>query len=81
MIDSTLLHLGDKEVFVEMKMWNERKDKLKSVLWSNFVHINMKTQKPEKHSQELMDKFRPLENPLLSAIGFDERIEQLRSAD
>jgi len=77
-IDSTVLRLGDKDILVEMRMWNERKDKLKSVLWSNFVHINMKTQKPESHSQELMDLFMPLENPLDSEISFDERVEQLR---
>lgn len=78
-IDSTLLRLGEREVFVEMKMWNERKDKLKSVLWSNFVHINMKTQRPENHSNELMEMFRPFENALASPISFDERVEQLRS--
>lgn len=78
-IDSTLLKLGEKDVFVEMKMWNERKDKLKAVLWSTFVHINMKTQKPEKHSDELMALFKPFENPLPSPVSFDERVEQLRS--
>jgi acyl-CoA thioester hydrolase len=77
-IDSTLLKLGEKDVQVEMKMWNEKKDKLKAVLWSQFVHINMKTQKPESHSQELMDLFSPFENPLSSAVSFEERIEQLR---
>ena len=80
LIDSTLLRLGDKDVFVEMKMWNEQKDKLKSVLWSNFVHINMKTQKPESHSMDLMEIFRPFENPLPAPMSFDERIEQLRNA-
>ena len=78
-IDSTLLRAEDREVFVEMKMWNERKDKLKSVLWSNFVHINMKTQKPENHSKELIEMFRPFENPLPSPVSFDERVEQLRT--
>jgi acyl-CoA thioester hydrolase len=78
-IESTLLRLGDKDVFVEMKMWNERKDKLKSVLWSNFVHINMKTQKAEGHSKELMEIFLPFENPLSTSISFDERVEQLRN--
>ena len=78
-IDSTLLKAGDKEVLVEMKMWNERKDKLKAVLWSNFVHINMKSQKPESHSRELMEMFLPLENPLSSSITFDERVDQLRN--
>lgn len=78
-IDSTLLRLGERDVFVEMRMWNEQKNKLKSVLWSHFVHINMKTQKPEKHSEELMQLFRPFENPLSSPISFDERVEQLRN--
>jgi acyl-CoA thioester hydrolase len=78
-IDSTALHIGDREVAVEMKMWNEGKDKLKSVLWSNFVHINMKTQRPENHSKELMELFKPVENPLASIVSFDERVEQLRS--
>jgi thioesterase III len=77
-IDSTLLRLGEKDVHVEMKMWNDKMDKLKSVLWVHFVHINMKTQKPENHSQELLDLFRPFENPLLSNLSFDERVEQLR---
>ena len=78
-IDSTVLRLGERDLLVEMKMWNERKEKLKSVLWSNFVHINMKTQKPEKHSQELLETFRPFENPLPSLVSFDERVEQLRN--
>ena len=77
-IDSTLLKLREREVFVEMKMWNEKKDQLKSVLWSHFVHINLKTQKPEKHSEELMELFSRFENPLATLIGFDERVEQLR---
>lgn len=78
-IDSRLLRLGETDILVEMRMWNERKDKLKSVLWSNFVHINMETQKPENHSQELMNTFKPLEDPVGPNVGFDERINQLRN--
>src|SRR5215203_721236 len=78
-IDSTLLRAEDREVFVEMKMWNERKDKIKSVLWSNFVHINMKTQKPENHSKDLMEIFKPFENPLPQQLSFDERVEQVKT--
>ena len=78
-IDSTLLRLGETHIEVEMKMWNEGRNKLKSVLWSRFVHINMKTQKPENHSSELQKLFRPFENPLPVNFGFDERVEALRS--
>jgi acyl-CoA thioester hydrolase len=78
-IDSTMLALSDKEILVEMKMWNDKKDKLKSVLWTNFVHINLKTQRPERHSTELMNLFKPLENPLPLKMSFDERVEELRA--
>ena len=77
-IQSDLIEAGESHLLVEMKMWNEKKDKLKSVLWSQFVHINMKTQKPESHSKELMDLFSTFENPLPVPVSFEERIEQLR---
>jgi thioesterase III len=77
-IDSTILELRDKDLLVEMKMWNEEKKKLKSVLWTNFVHVNLKTQKAERHSPELMNLFKPFENPLPAGINFDERVEELR---
>ena len=77
-IDSTILKLGERDILVEMKMWNEQKNKLKSVLWSQFVHVNMKAQKPEKHSQELLSQFMPLENPLSEMKTFEERVEELR---
>ena len=78
-IDSPLLHAGEREVFVEMKMWNQRKDKLKAVLWSNFVHVNMKSQRPENHPAELLDLFKPFESPLPKALSFDQRVEQLKA--
>ncbi len=78
-IDSTLLRLGETDLLIEMKMWNEQKNKLKSVMWTNLVHINIKIQKPESHSQDLLDLFKPYEDPLDKKISFDERVEQLRN--
>ena len=79
-IDSTILRLGEKDVLVEMKMWNEKKDKLKALLWVNFVHINLKTQRPEPHPESLLALFRPFENPLPQPVPFEQRVEELRSA-
>jgi YbgC/YbaW family acyl-CoA thioester hydrolase len=76
-IDSSILCLADKDLLVEMKMWNENKDKLKSVLWTTFVHVNIKTQRSHNHSSELMQMFRPLENPLPGDLSFEQRVEQL----
>ena len=62
-----------------MKMWNERKDKLKSVMWSNLVHINIKTQKPKNPPQHLLDTFKSFEDTIDTYITFDERVNQLRN--
>ena len=78
-IDSALLRLGVTDLLVEMRMWNERKDKLKSVFWMHLVHINIKTQKPENHSQNLLDTFTPFVNAIDENVSFDERVNELRS--
>ena len=75
-IDSALLRLGATDLLVEMKMWNERKDKLKSVMCTNLVNINIKTQKPENHSHHLLDTFKPFEDPIDIPISFDEPVNQ-----
>ncbi len=78
-IDSALLQLGATNLLVEMKMWDERKDKLKSVMWTNLVHRNIKTQKPKNHSQHLLHTFKPFEDPIDTNISFDDRVSQLRN--
>ena len=78
-IQTTILRLGDKDLQVEMRMWNEAKTSLKSLLWTSFVHFNLKTQKVEPHTPELMEQFKPYENLLKSIISFDERVEDLKS--
>ena len=77
-IDSTVLRLGAKDIQVELRMWNEEKTKLKALLWSEFVHVNLKTMRPESHSEALMTQFSPLENPLPVPVTFEERVEQAR---
>ena len=42
-IDSTLLAWREREVVVEMRMWNAAKTELKALLWSTFVHVNLRT--------------------------------------
>ncbi len=47
-IDSALLRLGETDILVEMKMWDEKKIKLKSVLWSTFVQHKYENTKARK---------------------------------
>jgi YbgC/YbaW family acyl-CoA thioester hydrolase len=78
-IQSTLRQLKEKEVWVEMLMWNKEKTVLKSLFWSQLTHYNLQTKKAEVHSQELYDLFKPLENPLSNPVNFEDRITEIKN--
>ena len=77
-IQSTLLKWGEKELLVEMRMWDKDKTTLKALLWTKFVHFNIVKQRSESHSEELAAMFKGLENPLQGEVTFEKRIEQVK---
>jgi acyl-CoA thioester hydrolase len=79
-IDSALLAWRERDLLVEMRMWNQQKSELKALLWSTFVHVDMRTGRSISHSDVFTAKFTPYLQPLGDAMTFDERIAQLRGA-
>jgi len=77
-IRSMILKIDERSILVEMSMWDDQNIAVKAVLWTTFVHYNLKTQRPEKHEQKFIEMFQPYENPLPVAITIDERAKQLR---
>ena len=57
LIESQLIGYTAKSLHVEMCMWDEERTKLKSILWTQFIHINLKTQRPVDHPASLMQLF------------------------
>ncbi|MBL4604359.1 MAG: acyl-CoA thioesterase [Flavobacteriaceae bacterium] len=77
-IESRLIRYTDSELVVEMKMYNDDKTQLKSVLWASFVHYNLLKQKRDKHTEELMELFEEIHTPVVQQT-FEERINQIKS--
>lgn len=77
-IESQLFGYNDSELFVEMRMFNEHKTSLKSVIWCSFVHFNLLEQKREKHSQDFMKIFEDVHHPLPETT-FEARIKHFKS--
>jgi acyl-CoA thioester hydrolase len=77
-IQSTLIRMDEREIEVEMIMWNHNKTVMKAFLWTNFVHFNLKTQKREIHSADLMNAFQPYCISLPASFIFEKRIEQMK---
>jgi acyl-CoA thioester hydrolase len=78
-IQSHVLKFNQRDIQVEMTMWDVDKKVLKAIIWTIFTHFNFKTMKSEIHSQELIDKFKPLEDPLNREISFEERVKEVKA--
>jgi acyl-CoA thioester hydrolase len=77
-IESRLIHFSEYSLLIEAFMWDEHKTRLKCVMWAKLVHFNIKTQKSQKHSNELMQLFAAIVNPLQNLSSFDERVKSLK---
>jgi thioesterase-3 len=72
LIESQLITFTSKSVQIEMRMWNESKNKLKAVLWTNFIYFNTQTQKATNHPAAVTDLLDSILLPVEQNI-FEER--------
>lgn len=77
-IESQLIDFDNSNLKVEMRMYNEDKSKLKSVIWSGFTHFNLLKQQKEIHHEKFMSLFKSILNPI-DETNFEQRISRLRS--
>ena len=75
-IQSQIIKLTPLSTMVEFRMYNEDKTELKSVMWSNFIHINMETMRSTKHSQKFVNLFESIILPINEST-FEERVKAL----
>ncbi len=77
-IQTTILEWNKDDILLEARMWNEAKTHLKSLLWTRFVHFNLKTQRRIEHNDFLNNHFNTLENALDRKVNFEERLGDLQ---
>lgn len=76
LIESQLIKFSNKSLTVEMRMWDKDRTRIKALLWSNYIHFNLRNQRSESHSEEFMSLF----GSVLESIdesGFEERGRKL----
>lgn len=71
LIESQLFSYNENELKVEMKMWDKNKKKLKALLWTNFVYVDLRDQKKTSHPEDLMQLFKEVNNPVDQTIFRD----------
>jgi YbgC/YbaW family acyl-CoA thioester hydrolase len=77
-IQSSLLKASNDYLFVEMLMLDEQETHVKSLLWSRFVPVNIKTGKRENHPADFMDFANSIElMPPVTTNNFQERVKEV----
>lgn len=76
-IESQVIAFTDKQLKVELRMYNHDKTELKSLVWANFVHFDLKTQKSTNHSESLMQLFTTVNSPVESQY-FEDRMQTIK---
>jgi thioesterase III len=75
-IESQLLRHGERDILVEMRMFDNQRTQLKAFLWMNLVHFRIQTGRSEVHSQEFQSLFSQVHEPM-EASNFDDRFMEL----
>lgn len=71
-IETQTISISEKDMIVEMRMYNLERTHIKAVHWINFVHVDMKTQRVIQHNNELMEILKKVELRIDTA-NFDVR--------
>lgn len=73
LIETQLIKYSSKNLTVEMRMWDGNRTRIKALLWSTFVHFNLKEKKTHSHAQDFLDLFEqvvlPVEQTTFEARG------------
>ncbi|MBC7390425.1 MAG: acyl-CoA thioesterase [Opitutaceae bacterium] len=78
-IETQLIKFSERSVTVEMRMTNIGKTVLNSILWSTFVHVDLKDGNVKQHSSKLMELFENVLLPVEEEI-FEIRAGKLRKS-
>ena len=76
-IESQVIAFNDKQLKIELRMYNHNKTELKSFAWTNFMHFDLQTQKSTNHSEQLMSLFTNVNNPV-GSVNFEERMQNIK---
>jgi acyl-CoA thioester hydrolase len=79
-IRSSMIHFGPTLIVNEYQMWDDALMILKSILWTKFLHIDLKVKKTTPHDPSMMSR---LESIILhiDQNEFEERVSYLKSLD
>lgn len=77
-ITSKIIRFGPRAMSVEFEMLNAETGQLKAIMWSKFVHIDMRTAKSIEHNAYFMEMFSKL-TVAVEGENFEARVKAIRA--
>lgn len=77
-VETKLINFSESSLLIEAFMWDEKKTRIKAIMWTKLVHFDIKTQRSLKHSEELMNFFGQINYPIENNPTFEERIKTIK---
>ena len=82
LIESSLIKAAENYLLVELVMKDESSQQVKSVMWTRFVPVNVKTGRRQNHPEVFNSFTRQVEvSDVNVAAGIKSRIDELRKVD
>lgn len=78
-IDSQLINFSQKSIDIEMRMYSKSKDRVKAVIWTTYVLMDLVSKRPTEHDEEFIQLFEEVLNPITEQ-EFNSRIDSIRKA-
>lgn len=76
-ITSRLIDYNQKVITVEFNMWDTQESSVKAIMWSRFVHFDLRTRRSTAHAPHYEKLFTQVLNPV-DTPSFDMRVKQVR---
>ncbi len=79
-IRSSMIHFGPTTILNEYQMWDDALTTLKAIMWSKFLHIDLRVKRTIPHDPSMMTR---LESLLyhIDQNDFEERVTHLKSLE
>lgn len=76
-IKSSMIQYTEKLIVNEYQMWNDDCTQLKALMWTTFVHIDLRTKKASPHNDEIMKMLKDIHHSI-EEKSLKERILKLQ---
>lgn len=79
-IKSSMIYYNEKKIINEYQMWDDQLQKLKCLMWTSFLHVDLRLKKTGAHGEEVLSMMKEIHH-IIDEKDFKERISRFTKKD